>query len=201
MKKGKSSGKSVSKTRKVRAARRTSRSTPIVRYRPYPKKRFNVGKGKPPKRILDLRKKAFKYKKVGEKQRAKAQRIVNKRLAENMRADGYTEEAIKAAKKYSLTGRVKFAETKRYRWTDRTFKTVRYKTKKGWRKRRVVKSFKVNGKWISAQRFNAKVRISRYNAVIKHYRIMYGLNLKEAQELYRGLRDEKFGQKVFEALY
>ena len=29
----------------------------------------------------------------------------------------------------------------------------------------------------------------------------YHTSLKEAQELYRGLRDEKFGQKVFEALY
>lgn len=191
MKKGKSSRKSYKVTyprpRKAKAGR-ASRSI----------KPFDKGKNRlAPKKILLLRKKAFKYKRKGRVQERKLLRKINKQLVVDMQLVGYTAEAIKSAKKLRLTVKVKKVEELKYRVTKVTFQK---EVRKGKKKRR-IKSYKVNGKWISAKRFLAKIRMSKYNAVIKHYRSMYGITLAEARELYRGLRDVNFGRRIFEALY
>ena len=169
----------------------------IVRYKPYKRpsqKTYDLGKGKTPQRIKSLVKKARQYKKTGRTTSRSLSYKITKDMVRNMQKAGYTPDEITAAKKYKLSPKVRLEAYSRVRIK---IQDTRKKKVKG----KLVKQYKIGGKWISKGRFKSKVFMTKYNAILKAYRRRYGLTLKEAQELYRGLRDEKFGQKVFQALY
>ena len=166
-----------------------------------PKKTFKKGKGTPPPKVRKLISKARTYRKARRDRASLVSRNANKRLVRALEAQGYTRDYISRAKRKTLTGRVVRAAVQKYYYTDRRFKTVKKRVKGKIRKVKVVSSYRVNGRWMSAPRFRAKVQMTKYNAVLRHYRELYGLTLKEARELYRGLRDQFWGQRVFNALY
>ena len=176
----------------------------VVRYRPHKKKTFDKGKGPPPKYIKLLAAKARRYK-AGKRFTSAQSRAFNIRLSGEMAKAGFTPDAIREAKNYRMSSKVGIGAWSRVtsRVEAKSYKRAKAKRVKGeWvRGRDILKSVKIDGKWISAARFKAKIRMTKYNAQIKAYRERYGLNLDEARELYRGLRDENFGQKIFQALY
>lgn len=194
--------KRVRKSRKVKRAGRASapRRAPkgtfkvVVRYRPHKKKTFDKGKGKPPKYIRLLVAKARRYKK-GKAFTSAESRAFNKRLADEMAKAGYTPDAIREAKYFRISSKIGLEA-----WSRVTAKVERksFKRVKG---RDVLKSVRIDGKWISAARFKAKIRTTKYWAQVNAYRDRYGLTVKEARELWKGLRDEQWGQKVFQAFY
>jgi hypothetical protein len=130
-----------------------------------------------------------KYKKLLKAKKGAYARKYNSELTKVMKKKGYFPEDIARAKKYTLTGKaVKAAIVKI------PLKNIRFgKGKK-------VK-FLVEGKgWISKKSFNRLVGTTKYWAIIKHYRELFNLTLKEARELYRALRGE-FGEKIRKAIY
>jgi len=146
-----------------------------------PKKTYDKGKGKPPKWVRDLVKDARRYKERGKDKRSALSRKLNKRLEAELKGHEYTPEYIKKAKGRRISGKLVFLATAQ---VTRYYGRYRYK-----------------GKFISQTKAKRVVRMLKYNALIKHYKDVYGLSHKEAQVLWRGLRDAEWGQQIFKALY
>ena len=194
MKKRTASRKSKGHTRKVK--------TPIagkpsvhVRYRPRKHKTFDHGKGPAPKRVQALVSKARGYKKRSTWTGAKT-KAYNKKLAAEMRAANYPPNAVeKAVKEFSFREkRSIMGHAKAWSHVSKKY----YKKVKGdW----VVVGVKYKGKRRTMAQFKGYIKLQKYWEGVRNYRERYGLTLKEARELYHALRDEKWGQKVYQALY
>jgi hypothetical protein len=178
-----SSRKSRQTSRKApRAGRRTFYKPIVKRQYPYKVQEFNKGKGKPiPKRVKALVTKARKYKGIGKGKTSALSKAFNRKLEKQLASAGYTPDYIREAKKRRLSGKVIAVAVSQVK-----FERGRYRYK---------------GKFITQTKAKHVIWAYKYNATIKHYRELYGLTQKEAQELWRGLRDESFGQQVFKALY
>ena len=178
-----SSRKSRQTSRKApRAGRRVSYQVKVRRQTPYPIPEYNKGKGKPvPKKFKKLISKARKYRGKAKGKTSSFTRSFNKKLERQLAASGYTPDFIRAAKKRRLSGKVIAVAV-----THVKFERGRYKYK---------------GRFITKTKAKHVIWAYKYNATIKHYKELYGLTQKEAQELWRGLRNVNFGQQVFKALY
>ena len=176
------SRKSRSTSRKAPRAGRGTFKVKQKLYKGYPRKKYDKGKGPVPKHIKALTRKAGYYKKRGHhKESSVSRRLKEKEFIRKLERAGYTTPHAKEVYKQRVSSKIAhsaFAEIKIYKG--------RYKYK---------------GKFISKQKARRVIWAYRYNRTIKHYRELYGLTQKEAQELWRGLRDENYGQQVFKALY
>ena len=174
--------KSNLKSKKVRIITRKIRKYPV---KPFGPKQKKVLTKKAKKQILIVR----KYKKILKVKKASYSRKYNRELSKVMKEKGYFPEAIERAKKYTLTGKaVKVAIAK--------IPLINIRMGKG---KKV--SFLVKGKgWMVKKRFKALVGATKYQAIIKHYRELFNLSLKEARALYRTLRGE-FGEKIRKVIY
>jgi hypothetical protein len=178
-----SSRKSRQTSRKApRAGRRVLYKIKVKKQTPFPVPEYNKGKGKKvPQKVKNLIAKARKYRGVGKGKTSSMSRAFNKKLERQLASAGYTPDYIREAKKRRLSGKVIAAAV-----TQVKFERGRYRYK---------------GRFISKTKAKHVLWAFKYNATIKHYRELYGLTQKEAQELWKGLRDESFGQQVFKALY
>jgi len=165
-----------------RAGRRATYKIKVRSQHPFPVPQYNKGKGKPtPQRVKKLVAKARKYRAKAKGKTSAMSRAFNKKLERQLAAAGYTPDYIREAKKRRLSGKVIAVAVTH----------VKYERGR----------FKFKGRFITKTKAKHIIWAYKYNATIKHYRELYGLTQKEAQELWRGLRDEKFGQQVFKALY
>jgi hypothetical protein len=183
MRKKASSRKSRQTSRKApRAGRRSLYKVKVKRQHPFIVPEYNKGKGKAtPQKIKRLIAKARKYKGKAKGRTSAMSRAFNKKLERQLAASGYTPHYIREAKKRRLSGKVIAVAV-----THVKFERGRYRYK---------------GRFITQKKAKHVIWAFKYNATIKHYRELYGLTQKEAQELWRGLRDANFGQQVFKALY
>lgn len=153
--------------------------------RPYPKKEYEP-QYKSQSKLSSILKKAAKYKKAGLKRRSNFSRKYNRSLEKVMRAKGHELKYIRRAKSYTLTGKAAKIEIAKNYASNFNPKTGRYYVEeKG---------------WIGQKKFLKYIRMVKYNAVINHYKDLYGISRKEAQILYREIRSD-IGEKVREKLY
>lgn len=178
-----SSRKSRQTSRKApRAGRRVLYKVKVRKQTPFPIPEYNKGKGKAvPQKVKKLIAKARKYKGKAKGKTSSMSRAFNKKLERQLATSGYTPDYIREAKKRRLSGKVIAVAVHQVK-----FERGHYKYK---------------GRFISKTKAKRVIWAFKYNATIKHYRELYGLSLKEARELWKGLRDESFGQQVFKALY
>ena len=170
-----------------------------------PKNKYGTGRGKVPKKVQDQIQSIRRYKNSAKGRAARLGRKYNQEL-ERLMAKDYTKDQIARAKKYRVTGKVlKVAATSvNARWS-KNGKTAYILKPKG---ARLPKGYKriLRGKFrgrikMSNTAFASSMRMVLYHARIKHYKALYGLTQKEAQALYRNLKNETFGAAVFKALY
>lgn len=176
------SRKSRSTSRKAPRAGRGTFKVHQKLWKGYPRKKFDKGKGPAPKAIRVLAVKARRYKKKGyHKQSSVSLQLKRKEFIRKLERAGYTTPHAQEVYKQRISSKIAHS----------AFAEVRI-----WRGR-----YKYKGKFISKQKARRVIWAYRYNRTIKHYRELYGLTMKEAQELWRGLRNENYGQQVFKALY
>ena len=177
----KSKRKSLPKSRKTKAGGPAFRITQRTWKRPG-KKRFDKGRREaPPASVQRLAAKVRSYKVRAKSKSSLYAKTINQKLEASLEKAGYTPDYIKAAKKYRLSGRVSAIARTKVKYSGGNY---RYK-----------------GKFISRKKAKQLIATFRYHETIKHYRTLYGLTLREARELWKGLRDEKFGREIFKALY
>ena len=173
--------KPLPKSRKTKAGGSSFRITQRVWKRPG-KKRYDKGrKETPPASVLKLAAKVRTYKVRAKKKSSVYGKVINRKLEASLEKAGYTPDYIKAAKKYRLSGKVSAIARTKVKYSGGNY---RYK-----------------GKFISKVKARQLIATFRYHETIRHYRTLYGLTLKEARDLWKGLRDEKFGREIFKALY
>ena len=172
------------------------------RYRPYPKKEY--GRKAIPGNIKRIIKKARAYSTGKKSAYSKALRV---KVEAELRSLGiYTDPEIKRILNLRKSGQVSKIALQDIFVTGKRYKKSRIRVKDSktgkfvWRTKNRVSHYKVGGKWLTRKSFLAKIRMTRYWAVVNHYRSMYGLTLKEARKLFMALRGE-YGDSVFEALY
>lgn len=194
---GRASASSIRKRGFYESKKKVHKFEPIVKYK-YPK-------GTLPKAIQNQKGLARKYRNTAKTRAAKLSRRYNAQL-ERLMAKDYDEADIKRAKRYSAVGKVLHikAASINVRWSS-DGKTAYIQLAKGTRKPKKavrIHSGKFRGRVrVSDSSFKASMRMTLYHARIRHYKELYGLNQKEAQALYRSLKDEKFGAAIFKALY
>jgi len=170
-------------------------------------KTYAEGMGKVPKAFQSYKKTAKAYKRKAKKREVPLVRRYQEELTRLMKKRNYAPSAIEKMKTFSPTGIVRKRAIMKVRFTAKRYKYEKrkYYSKKAkrhyTRKVRIVTHYKVGGKWVPKASFRGKIRAAQYNAVIAHYRELYGLNRKEAQKLYRMLRNAKWGQEIYIALY
>lgn len=180
-------------------------------FRPKAKKSYNKGKNRPlPKYVKQRIAAAKTYKARAKGKRGALSKKYNAALRREMAAAGYTPDQVRASANFTLTGKAVYARAPKLRYEQIRKKTVTYKVRlksgkyKGHLRKRtktVITAFKYKGRWKTPAEFKRTVFMYRYNAILKHYRELYSLSMKEAQALYRALRDENYGEFVFKALY
>jgi hypothetical protein len=183
MKKRAPSRKSLSPSRKgpIKAGRGTvtlSHGHGKPRF-PVKRTRDRFGSAPLPKRTAKLIKKARKY--SGAKKASYSKRI-NKRFYEELvRSKRYTPQEIEDAQQYRVTAKVRRLASLKY-------------FKEG-------NKYRIGGRFVSKDKYMRSIRMRQYHAVVKSYREKFGLSAKEARQLYRDLRDERYGDTAFGALY
>lgn len=151
-----------------------SKSKP--RFKP---KKFPFGSGPLPKKSARIIAKARRY--SGAKKGAYTKKINRKFRDELQRSKRYTAPEIEAAEQYRLTGKVRrLASLKYYKEGNR---------------------YRIGGRFVKREKYMKSIRMRQYHAVLRSYREKFGLSQAEARQLYRDLRDERYGDTAFGALY